>query len=138
MIDIDKFKNINDGYGHGVGDDVIRAVAQRVQDTIRNSDVLGRYGGEEFAIIRPDCDGADIAAMERTREAVAAEPVTTRGGRVRVTISVGVATLGADGDALDQLMARADHALYQAKNGGRNQVAVAGPVGKLVRACYQP
>ncbi|MBU2665181.1 diguanylate cyclase [Actinoplanes bogorensis] len=122
MLDIDKFKSINDTYGHGVGDDVIREVATRVGSAIRASDVLGRYGGEEFAVVLPDSSAAlDLA--ERMRTAVAGTPVPTRAGSVPVTISVGLAHL-APGDTLDQVLARADHALYRAKESGRNRVVV--------------
>jgi diguanylate cyclase (GGDEF)-like protein len=121
MLDIDNFKSINDTYGHAVGDDVIRAVAERVAASVRGSDVLGRYGGEEFAAILPDLDdGVDLA--ERMRAAVAASPVPTRDGPVPVTVSVGLARLNPVDDDLDQLLARADHALYRAKEAGRNRV----------------
>jgi diguanylate cyclase (GGDEF)-like protein len=121
MLDIDKFKTINDTYGHAVGDDVIREVARRVAASVRDSDVFGRYGGEEFAAILPDLDG-DIDPAERMRAAVAESPVPTRGGPVPVTVSVGLARLSPVDDDLDQLLARADHALYRAKEAGRNRV----------------
>jgi diguanylate cyclase (GGDEF)-like protein len=121
MLDIDKFKSINDTYGHAVGDDVIRAVAKRVADSVRGSDVVGRYGGEEFAAVLPDLDD-DVDLAERMRAAVAASPVRTRSGPVPVTVSVGLARLNPVDDDLDQLLARADHALYRAKEAGRNRV----------------
>ncbi|MFC3744683.1 diguanylate cyclase [Paractinoplanes deccanensis] len=122
MLDIDKFKAINDTYGHAVGDEVIRAVASRVHDSIRVSDVLGRYGGEEFAVVLPDhADAPGLA--ERMRRAVADTPVPTAAGPIPVTISVGLAQLAA-GESLDQILARADHALYRAKDAGRNRVAL--------------
>ena len=122
MLDIDKFKLINDTYGHGTGDDVIREVAHRVSNAIRTCDVLGRYGGEEFAVILAglDPDGPHLA--ERMREAVAAAPVPTREGPIPVTISVGITHLQPGDDAVEDLLARADHALYRAKQGGRNRV----------------
>jgi diguanylate cyclase (GGDEF)-like protein len=124
MLDIDKFKNINDTYGHGVGDEVIRAVATRVRASIRHSDVLGRYGGEEFAVVLPDHEGQAADLAERMRRAVADEPIPTQAGPIGVTISVGLAHLDPADAALDQLLARADHALYGAKEGGRNRVVV--------------
>jgi diguanylate cyclase (GGDEF)-like protein len=124
MLDIDKFKSINDTYGHGAGDEVIREVAARVRAGIRHSDVLGRYGGEEFAVVLPDHDGAAADLAERMRRAVADEPVPTRAGPLRVTISVGLAHLQPSDTGLDQMLARADHALYRAKESGRNRVVV--------------
>ncbi|MEV4636771.1 diguanylate cyclase [Actinoplanes sp. NPDC049548] len=125
MVDIDHFKGINDRYGHACGDDVIREVAARLGAVIRSSDILGRYGGEEFLIILPEAGTGGAELAERMREAVAAEPVPTRDGPVPVTISVGLAGLAADDDTLDTLVARADHGLYLAKEGGRNRVAAA-------------
>jgi diguanylate cyclase (GGDEF)-like protein len=122
MIDIDKFKNINDTYGHGVGDEVIRTVAARVRAAVRQADVLGRYGGEEFAVVLPDHDGDARVLAERMRAAVAAVPIATAAGPVQVTISVGLAGLTPGDRTLDHLLARADHALYRAKEAGRNQV----------------
>jgi diguanylate cyclase (GGDEF)-like protein len=122
MLDIDKFKNINDTYGHGIGDEVIRTVASRVRAAIRHSDVLGRYGGEEFAVVLPDHGGDARLLAERMRAAVAAHPIKTAAGPIQVTISVGLAALTPGDGSLDQLLARADHALYRAKEAGRNQV----------------
>ncbi|GIF12993.1 hypothetical protein Ate01nite_30250 [Actinoplanes teichomyceticus] len=122
MLDIDKFKSVNDTYGHGVGDEVIRTVARRIRAVLRHSDVLGRYGGEEFAIVLPDHDGEAMELAERVRAAVSGEPVPTQAGPLPVTISIGLTRLGRGDATLDDLLARADHALYRAKEAGRNRV----------------
>jgi diguanylate cyclase (GGDEF)-like protein len=124
MLDIDKFKSINDTYGHGVGDEVIRTVAARIRGRLRHSDVLGRYGGEEFAAVLPDHEGHAAELAERIRLAVSSEPVPTQAGPLPVTISVGLTSLAPDDTTLDELLARADHALYRAKESGRNRVMI--------------
>jgi len=120
MIDIDHFKRINDTYGHPTGDDVIRAVARRLEARVRRTDVVGRYGGEEFAVILLDSTPPS-ELPEHLRDAVAQEPIPTRSGALDVTVSIGLARLTA-GDTLETLLARADQALYQAKQSGRNRV----------------
>ena len=127
MLDIDHFKQVNDTYGHATGDQVIRAVAQRLAALIRPEDLLGRYGGEEFSlVVREDAGGA-AALAERLRAALAADPVPTDDGPLPVTISVGVAVLQRSDTAVDSVLARADAALYKAKHAGRNQVATTVP-----------
>jgi len=127
MVDIDHFKRINDTYGHPVGDEVIRVVAERLRDALRDADVLGRYGGEEFALIVPQTGAAAAELAERLRHVVSGNPVPTAAGPLPVTISVGLACLdGADED-LRQLLSRADGALYQAKQAGRDRVCIAAP-----------
>ncbi|MCU7727602.1 diguanylate cyclase [Actinoplanes sp. KI2] len=124
MLDIDKFKSVNDTYGHGVGDEVIREVAARVRASIRRSDVLGRYGGEEFAVVLPDHHDAAPDLAERMRHAVADTPIPTAAGPLPITISVGLTQLEPGDASLDQVLARADLALYRAKESGRNRVVV--------------
>jgi diguanylate cyclase (GGDEF)-like protein len=125
MVDIDHFKRTNDSYGHPVGDEVIRAVAARLRAAVRDIDVLGRYGGEEFALLTPETGVAAARLAERLRAVVCAAPVPTAAGPLPVTISVGLAYLDGDDGDLSNLLARADAALYEAKQGGRNRVATA-------------
>lgn len=125
MVDIDRFKLINDKYGHPVGDKVLQKVSRTIQDGLRDSDVLCRYGGEEFCITLPECGvaGAQIIA-ERIRCAVAAE---TNPG-VHVTISLGVSSLVSNPGNPSELLGQADKALYKAKASGRNCVVRYGEV----------
>jgi len=130
MLDIDHFKQVNDTYGHAIGDQVLRAVAKRCGESIRDIDVLGRYGGEEFAVILPSTDlpGAETMA-ERLRRSVADAPVPTERGDITVTISLGVASSAQgqdDEEDVAALLNRADAAMYAAKQAGRNRVAVTG------------
>lgn len=120
MLDVDHFKTVNDTYGHAAGDAVLRVISERMRAMVRESDVVGRYGGEEFALMLPETtDAAPLA--ERLRAAVAGTEVPTDQGAVRVTISVGVSYRRA-GDDLDRLLGRADSALYRSKAEGRNRV----------------
>ena len=130
VVDIDHFKRVNDTYGHLVGDQVLAALAGAFRQQVRDSDVVGRFGGEEFVVLLPGADGAEAAKVaERLREQVGATPVDTASGEVRVTVSVGVAVFGPHGDDVPGLLARADRALYRAKESGRNQVRVFDPGG---------
>jgi diguanylate cyclase (GGDEF)-like protein len=124
MIDIDHFKSVNDTHGHAVGDDVIREVANRLAATLRDTDLVCRYGGEEFAVLLAQTTDSDAYhAAERLHKAVTGAPVPTRVGDLPVTVSLGLA--GPDSMCADvqALLARADEALYAAKRGGRNRVA---------------
>ncbi|MBN2801005.1 MAG: GGDEF domain-containing protein [Deltaproteobacteria bacterium] len=123
MIDIDHFKRVNDTYGHACGDLVLQEVARQIGLALRETDLVARFGGEEFACLLPESDLATATAIaERIRVAIAATrvPCMELGGRV--TISIGVATFDQGCTALDVLLARADQALYQAKAEGRNRV----------------
>ncbi|NVJ71439.1 MAG: diguanylate cyclase [Alphaproteobacteria bacterium] len=124
MIDIDHFKDINDTYGHSVGDSVLADVAKVCDDTIRYEDTMGRLGGEEFAVLLPvaDDEGAS-GVLERLRQSV--ENLTFEGHEgLRVTVSIGLSELRADDLTVEQGLKRADEALYAAKNQGRNQLMV--------------
>ncbi len=129
MIDIDHFKRVNDEHGHAAGDVTIRAVADRVKDVLRTGDHLARYGGEEFVVLLPDCRAPGAYAVaERVRRAVQRAPVTFDGGALEVTISVGAATGPESRESLEELVSRADGALYAAKNAGRNRTMLAAPI----------
>jgi diguanylate cyclase (GGDEF)-like protein/PAS domain S-box-containing protein len=125
MFDIDHFKRVNDVYGHKRGDQVLQALAQCCLRQIRDVDILGRYGGEEFVIllVETDIPGARSVA-ERIRESVAQLLIATDEAAIRITISVGVACLGEGDSDLATLLGRSDVALYAAKSAGRNRVAV--------------
>ena len=125
MIDLDHFKRVNDTYGHAVGDQVLRAVAECCRNNIREIDVAGRYGGEEVVILLPENDRVAASQVaERLRQAISATPAATERGDIAITISVGVAALAAGDHDLAALIHRADVALYAAKQGGRNRVVV--------------
>lgn len=123
MIDIDRFKAINDRFGHMTGDAVIKGTAQRMRTTLRPSDILGRYGGAEFAVGLIECD-SEVASgtAERVRAAVAEAPVLRENGEIAVTVSIGVAVLDRRDAGVESLVEAADRALYAAKEAGRNQV----------------
>ena len=124
FFDIDRFKLINDTHGHQAGDAILAGMAGRVAVALRQGDHLGRYGGEEFLIVLPQTGSQDAAQLaERLRAAVAAQPFALPDGTlVRVTISIGVATVGAENTTRAGLLQTADLALYQAKAGGRDRV----------------
>ena len=125
MMDIDHFKQVNDTYGHAVGDQALKIVADRCRKTVRDIDILGRYGGDEFAalLLETDLDGARIVA-ERLRRCVVEPPIVIGSGNPVITVSVGVAILDKTCTALDTLLVRADQALYVAKQAGRNQMSI--------------
>ena len=124
MADLDHFKAINDQHGHPNGDRVLRETARRLRTSIRASDVIGRYGGEEFVVAAPDCRLEDAQALaERFRASICAVPVEIGGEWIFVTMSLGVAAT-CDMDEADRLLQVADDALYRAKHAGRNTVEV--------------
>lgn len=124
MVDIDHFKAINDAHGHDCGDEVLKEFAGRVRHSVRGSDVVSRYGGEEFVILMPETNLAIARQVgERLLKKVAGEPFGVRKGResMQVTISIGIAS-SHEGDTPESVMKRADVALYRAKSDGRNRV----------------
>lgn len=125
MIDIDHFKPINDQFGHAVGDAVLMAIGAACRSAVRADDVIGRLGGEEFAMLMPLTDQhAAYSIVDRLRESVAEIAIPVNDGRsVSVTISVGLATF--EGQQIDRLLVDADRALYMAKEAGRNRIVLA-------------
>ncbi len=125
MLDLDHFKNINDSYGHTVGDDVLRAVANVLRASIRETDMGGRYGGEEFCVVMTatTIEGASALA-ERMRQRVEMLKIHSGEVELRITCSIGITEFDANLDSHEQLIARADNALYKSKENGRNQVTV--------------
>jgi diguanylate cyclase (GGDEF)-like protein len=122
MFDIDYFKQINDTYGHPTGDVVLKTLVQKIRRSIRESDILFRWGGEEFLIILPESD-VNIASnlAEKIRKTVEDLEITFSGKTISVTISMGVGTMS-EVDTSDDLIMRSDKALYAAKEKGRNRV----------------
>lgn len=144
MLDIDHFKSVNDTHGHLAGDHILRQCAQRIERCIRQGDLLGRYGGEEFILLLPEVAKAQaVGTAERIRTAVAEEPFLFGATEIPVTLSLGLADiqeylLGAGVDSQDlpshdpdpfQLIKLADERLYQAKTEGRNRVVSGSPQG---------
>lgn len=128
MLDLDFFKRVNDQYGHAVGDEVLRRVAALAQETMRGSDLFGRWGGEEFIVLLPDATLLQaVEAAERLRLAIQRQEFRAEDGAVfNVTVSIGVAQFAPD-DSADTLTQRADKALYAAKRAGRNRVMAYEP-----------
>jgi two-component system cell cycle response regulator len=128
ILDIDFFKAINDNYGHDAGDDVLREFAVRIRKSIRGIDLACRYGGEEFVIVMPETDlhVAGVVA-ERLRRSIVGETFAVNKGAksIEVTVSIGLSTLERKGEAIADVLKRADTALYRAKHDGRNRVVAA-------------
>ena len=125
LCDVDHFKRVNDTYGHLTGDEVLRGLAAELRQQVRGSDVVGRFGGEEFVVLLPRAD-ADEACMiaERLRHRASVMPIYADNDAVNVTVSIGVAVLGVHGRDLLELLTAADLAVYRAKDGGRDQICV--------------
>jgi diguanylate cyclase (GGDEF)-like protein len=122
VVDIDNFKAINDTYGHPVGDEVLRHVALQLRDSIRHPDVVGRYGGEEFIILLPNSDNK-AAAEQATRlcREIRNTTVHSKEHELNVTISIGIAQFRIGEDSWHSLLKRADNAMFEAKNRGRDR-----------------
>jgi diguanylate cyclase (GGDEF)-like protein len=124
VIDVDRFKAVNDAWGHAAGDAVLRAIAEAIRPLVRAEGLVARIGGEELALLMPDVglDGARAFA-EKVRQRIGERTVTHEGHDIRVTVSIGVAELAPGDGAPDRLLARADERLYAAKRAGRDRVA---------------
>lgn len=127
MIDVDHFKQVNDSWGHQIGDEILESVARIAGHHLRDADVIGRYGGEEFIVLLPESSARQaMIVAERIREGIAAHGIDTGKGTVKVTISAGIADALSE-DTLDWLIRRADQALYEAKEAGRNRAMMYRP-----------
>jgi diguanylate cyclase (GGDEF)-like protein len=128
MLDLDHFKLINDQHGHAAGDRVLRVACRRWIQLLRSMDLLGRIGGEEFAVLMPETDlEAGRAAADRLRAAVADRPISARGVQIHCTVSAGITVLRDDDKSVEEALRRADTALYRAKEAGRNRVETDSP-----------
>jgi diguanylate cyclase (GGDEF)-like protein len=125
VIDIDHFKSINDTHGHNGGDKVLKTLARQLAEGLRSTDLFCRWGGEEFCALLPDTKSSGArSVLDRLRNEIAHLAIEHDGHPIKVTISVGVAESREDSTSLDQIVARADEALYQAKSMGRNRVVI--------------
>lgn len=127
MVDVDHFKNINDTHGHLTGDQVLREIARIIKENLREIDIAGRYGGEEFCIVLPDTnkEGAQFAA-ERIRQATASGAIKAYDNVIHATVSIGLCQFPKDGQRSTELIDKADWALYRAKKLGRNRICAFG------------
>jgi diguanylate cyclase (GGDEF)-like protein len=125
FLDIDRFKVVNDTYGHATGDLVLRVLTQRIEDTVREIDILARYGGEEFVVLLPETNCAAAQGVaERLRNVVGHKPIPTEHGDVIITISIGITETSSDIQDFPSLVARADAAMYDAKHAGRDRIGI--------------
>lgn len=135
LADIDHFKLVNDTLGQAAGDEVLQEVARRIKSELRNYDVVGRYGGEEFLIILPACDTINGARRaDEIRKLVSKDPIITRFGKTSATLSMGVSATTAKRDSVAEFLREADASLFAAKKNGRNRVEVYAPAASAAKA----
>lgn len=128
MFDTDHFKNINDFFGHSVGDRVLHSTAQLCISRLRGVDIFARFGGEEFVALLPHTSLEEASqTAERLRSAIAENSVAYEGGEVTITVSIGISVIGENDTSYEEVLKRADDALYEAKNLGRNRVVAIAP-----------
>lgn len=134
MVDVDHFKSFNDRHGHAAGDMVLQVISAALLRSFRKTDIVGRYGGEEFVIAMPDTNqGAGGRKLEEVRQLIESTPIQTKtGDTVNVTISAGLATFPSDGAGEEELLAIADARLFQAKGEGRNRIVAGALTGGAV------
>ncbi|OLP17955.1 hypothetical protein BST81_12950 [Leptolyngbya sp. 'hensonii'] len=129
LIDLDHFKQINDTYGHGLGDEVLKATISAITHKLRKIDLVGRLGGDEFAIILPETSAAGgMAVAERLCHAITAVSLEHQSQSIKLSVSIGLTTYQIGDEKLEMILERADRALYEAKRQGRNRVAMIGTV----------
>ncbi|MFP3030785.1 MAG: diguanylate cyclase, partial [Wolbachia sp.] len=126
ILDIDYFKIVNDSFGHSAGDELLKQIQKRISENIRVTDLLARFGGEEFVVVMPDTNVSDAYTIaERIRKIIAKEPfvLADKNATHNITVSIGIAEMqGSDFDDIKKFIVRADRYLYKAKNSGRNRV----------------
>jgi diguanylate cyclase (GGDEF)-like protein len=125
LIDSDSLKTVNDTYGHEAGNQLIKSTVQCIQDQLRETDVLARYGGDEFVVLLPETPCACAAGVAaRIRQSVENTPLSTSNKKIRITVSIGVASYPEHGTNFKAIMEKTDKAMYQSKSAGRNRVTV--------------
>jgi len=124
MIDIDRFKNINDGYGHSAGDKTLQHLSSLISKRVREVDLVARLGGEEFGVLLPDTDlDSAYKVAEDIRDFIASTPLVYEGITINSKVSIGLAAFRSDISKVDELLKAADDALYRAKDKGRNKTS---------------
>lgn len=121
MLDADHFKHVNDSWGHPMGDEVLKSIVKIAEGVLRPGDTIARFGGEEFAIMLPKSNSLEASVVaERLRSSIEASSVNAAGGEIKITVSIGCASMSESRSTLKQLLVSADAALYRAKSKGRN------------------